>query len=162
MGMNRRNVLIGLGGVTVGGGALIGAGAFSQVEAERTVTVNTTGDGSALLQFDVATDSYNGLNGSTDDNNLVTFTLTDINRGATTTFENALTVTNNGNNDVELTLEGANTVITFLGPNDNDLGDGNSVTLINNGGSADLDLVVDTPEDNSADGDQTVTFVASQ
>ena len=49
MRMNRRKVLTALGGITIGGGALFGTGAFTQVQAERTVTVNTDGDGSALI-----------------------------------------------------------------------------------------------------------------
>jgi len=43
--MNRRNVLTGLGGLAISGGALFGTGAFTSVEAERTVEVNVvTGD----------------------------------------------------------------------------------------------------------------------
>jgi len=40
MGMNRRNVLTGLGGLAIGGGALFGSGAFTSVEATRSVEVN--------------------------------------------------------------------------------------------------------------------------
>ncbi|MGB9930275.1 hypothetical protein [Haloarcula amylolytica] len=38
--MNRRNVLTGLGGLAISGGALFGSGAFTSVEAQRTVDVN--------------------------------------------------------------------------------------------------------------------------
>jgi len=38
--MNRRNVLTGLGGLAISGGALFGTGAFTSVEAQRTVDVN--------------------------------------------------------------------------------------------------------------------------
>ncbi len=38
--MNRRNVLTGLGGLAISGGALFGTGAFTSVSAERTVEVN--------------------------------------------------------------------------------------------------------------------------
>jgi hypothetical protein len=40
MKLSRRNVLAGLGGLAVGGGALLGSGAFSSVEASRDVEVN--------------------------------------------------------------------------------------------------------------------------
>ncbi|MCU4751892.1 hypothetical protein OB919_07835 [Halobacteria archaeon AArc-curdl1] len=40
MRANRRNVLIGLGTIVAGGGAALGTGAFSTVEAQRTVNVN--------------------------------------------------------------------------------------------------------------------------
>jgi len=44
MKLSRRNVLAGLGGLAVGGGALLGSGAFSSVEATRDVEVNVTTD----------------------------------------------------------------------------------------------------------------------
>ena len=50
MAMNRRNVLIGLGVVAAGGGAALGTGAFSQVTAERTVTVAAANDTQANVQ----------------------------------------------------------------------------------------------------------------
>ncbi|WMT06074.1 hypothetical protein NP511_11835 [Natrinema thermotolerans] len=52
MRMNRRNVLVGLGTIVAGGGAALGTGAFSSVEAERTVTVETAGDANAFLGLD--------------------------------------------------------------------------------------------------------------
>jgi hypothetical protein len=52
--MNRRNVLTGLGGLAISGGALFGTGAFTSVSAERTVEVNvTTGSGVADEYVDV-------------------------------------------------------------------------------------------------------------
>jgi len=39
MAINRRNVLVGIGGLAIGGGALLGSGAFTSVEAERDVEV---------------------------------------------------------------------------------------------------------------------------
>ena len=53
---NRRSVLIGLGGLVAGGGALLGTGAFTTVEAERTVNVQTAGDASAFLGLTPARD----------------------------------------------------------------------------------------------------------
>lgn len=49
MPLNRRNALIGLGTLAVGGGVLSATGAFTQVEAERTVEVQAVGDADALL-----------------------------------------------------------------------------------------------------------------
>jgi hypothetical protein len=40
MKLNRRTALAGIGGLAVGGGALLGSGAFSSVSAERDVEVN--------------------------------------------------------------------------------------------------------------------------
>ncbi|MFO7925507.1 MAG: hypothetical protein ACQET5_13420 [Halobacteriota archaeon] len=69
--MNRRNVLIGLGGLVAGGGALLGTGAFTTVEAERTVTVNTAGDAGALLAFEASGDGVDSDVVTTDNDLLV-------------------------------------------------------------------------------------------
>lgn len=53
MAMNRRNVLIGLGTVAVGGGAAFGSGAFSSVEADRTVSISTASDSDAFVGISV-------------------------------------------------------------------------------------------------------------
>lgn len=57
MALNRRNTLIGLGTLAVGGGALAATGAFTTVEADRTVDVQAVGDASALLGLDIPTGS---------------------------------------------------------------------------------------------------------
>lgn len=89
MGMNRRNVLVGLGALVAGGGVAFGSGAFSQVSAERTITASTTGDGSAYL--DLSGDgSYVAVNG-----NQVEFTFDKLNENATSTFDSILTITVN-------------------------------------------------------------------
>ena len=60
--MNRRNVLVGLGGLVAGGGALLGTGAFTTVEAERTVSVETAGDANAFLALAPADRDGDGNN----------------------------------------------------------------------------------------------------
>ena len=45
-------MLVGLSGIVIGGGALVSTGAFTSVQAERTVSVETTGDASALLTLE--------------------------------------------------------------------------------------------------------------
>ena len=47
--MNRRNVLTGLGGLAISGGALFGTGAFTSVSAERAVEVNVLGGKNGLV-----------------------------------------------------------------------------------------------------------------
>jgi len=58
--MNRRNVLTGLGGLAISGGALFGSGAFTSVNAERTVEVNVIApeDVSNEDAADVIADEY--------------------------------------------------------------------------------------------------------
>lgn len=107
--MNRRNVIIGLGGLVAGGGVLIGTGAFDAVEAERTVNVETAGDAEAFLgleperedfveqtngtiEFFIDADSPGAGNG--------------LNQNAVTTFRNLVRITNQGTQEVdEVTLE---------------------------------------------------------
>lgn len=49
--MKRRTFVLGLGATVAGGGAVVGSGAFSSVEAERTVTVETANDNNAYLRL---------------------------------------------------------------------------------------------------------------
>jgi hypothetical protein len=57
--MNRRRFIGGLGAVLGGGGALIGTGAFSSVEADRDVTVQVAQEDQAYLSL-IASSSANG------------------------------------------------------------------------------------------------------
>ena len=50
--MKRRNFLYGVGGVSVGGSALLGTGAFSRVESQRAVTIAVAQDPDAYLGLD--------------------------------------------------------------------------------------------------------------
>ena len=52
--MNRRKFLIGAGSLAAGSAAAMGTGAFSTVEADRTVSVNVASDSQALLALDKA------------------------------------------------------------------------------------------------------------
>lgn len=51
MKMNRRNMLIGIGAATAGSGAVLGSGAFTQVNADRTANFTVVGDNSAYLDL---------------------------------------------------------------------------------------------------------------
>jgi hypothetical protein len=50
--MNRRQLLAGLGAAAAGGGAALGTGAFTSVEAQRSVTVNVADEDQAYLGID--------------------------------------------------------------------------------------------------------------
>ena len=158
MAMNRRNVLIGLGTVAAGGGAALGTGAFSQVEAGRTVSIATSGDDTAQVQLDL--DSALDAGGDT-----IEFSESDINADAVTTYDNGLTVTiPTSSPKREYTLEiqdGDENDLLKDSATKTDSGDElqlvngsvdttsnpNSATLDNDDGSAgsiDLDVVVNT------------------
>jgi len=59
--MNRRNVLTGLGAAAAGSGMVFGSGAFTQVQAERQVTINVDEDAQALVELD-DNDSVDAVN----------------------------------------------------------------------------------------------------
>ena len=170
MAMNRRNVLIGLGAVAAGGGAVLGTGAFSQVEANRTVNVGVKNDAGALLQISegagasgvVGVESDSG-DGTAD---IITFDEQNLNADATTTYENALEVANDGE-ETGATLEVSSSesaidtsVMTFeIGSTD--ITD-NSTTISDDPSSpTNVDIVIDLTGTNSAsDINGDVQFVA--
>ncbi|WP_094529571.1 hypothetical protein [Halorubrum halodurans] len=107
--MNRRTVLIGLGGVVVGGGALLGTGAFNTVEAERTVAVETAGDADAFLGITPFPDSTNADYVTVPEDGTVEIDITGeetnssgggVNENAITAIDRLLEVTNNGTQSV--------------------------------------------------------------
>ena len=150
MDMNRRNVLVGLGGLVAGGGALIGTGAFTTVEAERTVSVETAGDASAFLGLDEVPGSPNSdyLDTSGDtveitiDDSAGTSAGDGLNQNAITTIRNIVQVANNGTQGVtSLSLEftetpsGVNPDDTFDFLVDDD---GNSTSIDHSSGGTDI------------------------
>ncbi|MFP8889647.1 hypothetical protein ACLI4U_07730 [Natrialbaceae archaeon A-CW2] len=100
MRLNRRNVLIGLGTIVAGGGAALGTGAFSSVEATRTVDVTTAGDSGGLVAMNIS----GALEG--EDGNTIEFDLDNLNIDAVTRFQNAFDVTNNRDSgNIKLEIE---------------------------------------------------------
>lgn len=100
--VNRRNVLIGLGGLVAGGGALAATGAFTTVEAERTVTVETAGDADAFLALTPANDVVSETDGTIEINLDGTGAdASGINQNARTRFEHLVDVTNQGTQTIE-------------------------------------------------------------
>lgn len=95
--MKRRTLLLGLGTAIAGGGAVLGTGAFTTVQADRSVSVNVAQSSQALVGIDV-NDRY----GSTTDNGVAQFDLqsnvfenTGFNPQAKTILYGALAITNN-------------------------------------------------------------------
>lgn len=108
---NRRNVLIGLGSLVAGGGALLGTGAFTTVTAERTVNVETAGDVNAFLGIEPfetdGEDSDNAAEYVDTSGDTVVIDITDqgnggVNEDAITALDRLLKVTNNGTQTVQV------------------------------------------------------------
>ena len=178
---NRRNVLIGLGGIVATGGAVLGTGAFTTVTAERTVNVETAGDASAFLGLTPADRDGGGGNEYVADpgDGTIEITLVNdddtpgnasgLNQNATTVFRNLVTVTNNGTQDVDiLSLEfitgdgndlsetNLNNVFSFtVSPSGN--GNNDSQSTVSNGG----DIISDSyysDEDSPLEPGQSINF----
>ncbi|WP_121304836.1 DUF1102 domain-containing protein [Haloarcula quadrata] len=104
--MQRRKFLVGMGSLAAGSAAAMGTGAFASVEATRTVGVNVAGDKSAYLGL-TETSPYAEHNGKqlvldfSDNNNGGS----GINADSVTTFDGVFRMTNNGPNDLDITID---------------------------------------------------------
>jgi len=143
---------------------IVGSGAFNTVEADRTADVNVAGDGAALLSLSVDT-SYNGISDTsatdegTNDENTIQIDLEQINDDATTTFDDALTIENNGSSSVDISIDDTNlSGITFSLPSDP-----TNVTANDDSSDSDqttADITVDTAN-SVGGGDVTITATDS-
>lgn len=103
--MNRRRVLIGLGAIAVGGGAAVSSGAFSSVEANRTVNIELAGDGSALLGLTPLNTAIASTTQGTIGLDFATIgSSTGINYNAVTEWVDIFRITNNGEDNVDVHL----------------------------------------------------------
>ena len=102
---DRRTVIVGLGGLAAGGGLIMGTGAFSTVEAERTVSIETAGDADAFLAMEPAREDGAYV---TQEDGVIGIDLigndtgaSGLTRQAITEFRNLVTVTNQGTQPLE-------------------------------------------------------------
>ncbi|WP_144906337.1 hypothetical protein [Halobellus captivus] len=121
MAISRRNILIGLGALVGGGGALVSTGAFTTVSAERSVSVETSGDASAFLTITGTSQYVNDDSGS----GTLTIDLgapgqAGFNENAITTLSGVFEIANNAadGSDAEVSLSTTGT------SNDPDTGSG--------------------------------------
>ncbi|NLV14319.1 hypothetical protein GOC77_13695 [Haloarcula argentinensis] len=153
MRLNRRSVLLGLGTISATVGGAFGSGAFSSVEATRTVTLSTSDDASALVSFkqnpnkSYATDLI--TTGGSNSNGAIKIQQSNLNERATTRFEDVLRITNNADKEVNVSVndDGGSSSIT---PDPNDL-IGDVLDIRYNG---------NTIVDGSSDGDNAVSLSA--
>ena len=107
--MKRRNFLVGAGGASLGGSLLLGSGAFSRIESDRSVSIAVAEDPNAYLGLDKCPDSPNGSYVDIDDKghlevlmNPENPTIGDsplgkgINSNSTTWFDNVFQICNQG------------------------------------------------------------------
>ena len=119
--MERRKFVVGLGALASGSAAAVGTGAFTSVEADRSITIETAGDANAFLSFEKATDSDDNVTPNAQEyveltgDSTVSFdftnsdatdgTATGINKNATSTFDNLIDIRNNGSQEIVLSVE---------------------------------------------------------
>ena len=107
--MQRRKLIAGLGALATGSAAAMGTGAFTSVEAERSVSVNTAGDANAYLKFSSDNDFVSNNNADE-----LTIDLggpsnseggRGFNQNAASVVPEVFAITNQGEDDIELSLE---------------------------------------------------------
>lgn len=145
MRLTRRNALIGLGTVAAGAGVIGGTGAFTSVDADRSVSISSTTDGSANVQ--IVVNEVEGLSDTGGDT--VSLSFESLNQNAVTDFDGALSITPQGGNgpyDVSAELvDGDGNDVSWVTAT---VSDGTSVT---GGDTVDVNIEIDLT--NSAAGE---------
>jgi hypothetical protein len=104
--MERRTFVIGIGGTVAGTGVIAGSGAFSQVKADRTMSVTVATDANSYLSLAEGTGDSSYTNVDANDNVEITFGALNeangANDNAVSSFDALVEVGNNGNNQVTL------------------------------------------------------------
>lgn len=144
--MNARNLLIGIGIVAVVTGGVLGSGALTQVNAERTASVEVADDSAAAIGLSVAngTDSAIVASGS---GNTMDLQLTNLNQNATTTTT-AFNVTNNLNEAVGIQVGSSTSWLTI----DNVNSSSTKYVTLNQGNTKTVEITIDTTSDSSYTG----------
>lgn len=125
------------------------SGAFTTVSAERTATVTTAGDASALLQLEPADTNNGDLYASTPSGQLE-ISLENVNLNAHTEIDYVFNITNNGNEDVYIwiTKTGTNNqYVTFYDGEASTgtvINDSSNAQLVTSGSSLNVSMTIDT------------------
>lgn len=173
--MDRRTLLKTLGVAGAGGAVVTGTGAFTSVEANRNVSVTVEGDANAYLSLNDtgnANSEYLNRNSSdeleidlTGDNGSTTGGGTGVNANAITVIEDLFKISNQGTQEVELTVtpltfvdtDGANALAVLAVP------DGEFPTsTLSTGTDETFSLVIDefSPTDADVSIDSEISFLA--
>lgn len=139
--MNGRNLLISIGIAAVVVGTVLGSGALTTVNAERTATVETAGDSSAAIGLSVANGADSTIVGSGGGTTL-DLKLTSLNQNATTTMT-AFNITNNLNEAVGVQVGSSASWISATNVNSSS----NPYVSVASGATITVRLEVDTTSD---------------
>lgn len=155
MRLTRRNSLIGLGAIAAGAGVIGGTGAFTTANAEREISVTTTGDASNAAAVTIEADPNGNHPEISGSGGTVTLNFDNLNADTRFTFDAALGVTPNSS-DGPYTIEITNT------PSGVGITGTNPVTNVTNGQTATFDFIVNLKNtDASSIGDNGDSFTIS-
>lgn len=123
MPINKRKWVAALGLVAVMTGVVFGTGAFTQVEAERTVDVDVADDSNAFLGIYSVNDNYTNTNSGPIGAQTVEILLNGssgasgdgVNDNAVTTVNNVLNLSNQGTQEVRISVENAPQGVNLTG-----------------------------------------------
>jgi hypothetical protein len=147
-------MLLGLVVLVVGAGVIGASGAFSSVQADRTISMNVEGDSAALLGLEPLDSAVAGTE-SAEGSEVAILTINNqsLNERARTEFGNAFRVTNNGQQNIDQFYIRENTSasapiqeggpIDFLAEDGDSIVGGSDVSLGATGGSQNITVVVD-------------------
>ena len=172
--MERRKFVIGAGALATGSAAALGTGAFSSVEAERSVEIDVEGDAEAYLRLtgdeefiddDTPQDSELefafGVNEETEEGGQ------GFNDDAVTVVEDIVTIENQGTEDtvqVDFGEDGDNDDEVTVNLDDADvklmLPEDVSDRTIDVGNSTTIDIEVDTRDPEGSDSEEDITLYA--
>ena len=157
--MKRRTAILGLGGLVAGGGAAMGTGAFTNVEADREVSVDVQNDQNSYLALEpVDTDGDTVDEGRApeaqsdpfavidEDTGRLNLNITALNSEAETVIDNVFQIANFGTDEVTVTIEQTGTneeVLSFEDQDGNSLDEGEGVDL-DDGESLIVRIIADT------------------
>lgn len=144
--MNARNLLIGIGIVAVVTGGALGSGALTQVNAERTASVQVADDSTAAIGLSVADGADSTIVGS-GSGNALELQFTTLNQNATTTTT-AFNVTNNLNEAVGIQVGSSADWLTINNVN----GTSSDYVSLNSGDTKTVEVTIDTTADSSYSG----------
>lgn len=166
--MTKRNVLLALGLIVAIAGVTIASGAFSQVEADRNISIDVENDDSAFVNITPAESDFVSMS-SDGQVEIDTDGLgSGVHQNATIETKKALTFAHNGNDaeayNVTLKTDGidsANGDISMYDSNDNKIDESNGFVLQNTSDSEDVYFKINTT-DGADNIDGTFTIVIEE
>lgn len=141
--MRRRKYLAAVGSLAAGGAAMMGTGAFTSVQANRTMTVAVEDDSAAYLKLDDEVDQGQDVYSSYDDGELVieidgNSEGSGVNQNALTVIDDVFAIKNQGTQPVEVWVELSEDLSDYVdfyavAGYDNSTVDGGDVSIVGEG-----------------------------